>query len=1253
MADARTCPDCGSELPAHAPEGLCPRCLLGAGLASDVLSVGRGGDVGATMSLGSGGVLETITATLGAVPRVLLRDTDVGLEPPIVRPDREAGHGSTRYRIDGEIARGGMGAVLRGRDPDIGRDVAIKVLREDLLDNPDMVRRFVEEAQIGGQLQHPGIVPIYELGAFADRRPFFSMKLVKGHTLAGLLDGRKDPTSDLARLLDIVESVAQTVAYAHARGVIHRDLKPSNVMVGSFGEVQVMDWGLAKVLPRGGVVDDATAGLHTAAETVISTARSGSGDSDLSQAGSVLGTPSYMAPEQARGEIERVDERADVFALGSILCEVLTGRPAFTGRSPGEIQRTAALGDTADALGRLDACGADPELVDLARDCLAREPEDRPRHGGDVAGRLSAHLAGVQDRLRAAELAEVEARAHAEDERKRRKLTVALAASLIGTAVLVGGGWAWTAEQRAERAAVTGREVNQALAEAAELRGRARATGGGDLALLELSLAEAKRSTSLLARGEGDAELRERARSFLADVTRERDEARARATEAERDRRMTDRLTQIKVEFSGHNDRSKMDADYAAAFREYGLDIDALPAVKAGAGIVARRIADDLVSAIDQWTFCRRAMSPVDPAAVGRLIAVANEADSDTWRKRLRDALGRDDRGALRQLAATADIDHLTPESASRLAYALTAQGDAETSVALMRAVLRHHREDFWLNFDLVEGLLGMNPPRVDEALQYATAEAALRPRSCYSHFHLGLVQGMQGRHDESIAAYREAIRLDPGWIVSRGNLAQALQAQGKRDEAIAEYREAIRLKSAEAVAHYYLGNELKAQGRRDESIAEYREAARLDAERNHAGLAVVALGSSLRELGRPDEAVAIYRQILKKSPRDAAALLGLANELKAQGRPDEAIDVYREASHLNPQDAEARAALGVALFDKGDRDGSIAAFGEATRLRPIFSDRLVWLAMGRPKETIALFHTVPRDVPSNADALAALAHALKLTGQLEEAVAAVRASIRLKPESSRAHQILGWALLAQKDWDGAIPAYREAIRLKPFYVSIEIAARFELAEALRRKGRFEEAIGEYRRAKALGREAAPYDLDRWIADAERASALVARLPAVLRGEDRPKDSIEGMAFGQLCHDRGLHAAAARLWGEGLSGGLDARLRYNAACSAVLAGTGAGKDEPRPDEAEKARLRREALDWLKADLAAWSARLTGDPKAGPKVAAEFRHRKADADLSGVRDAAALAKLPEPERKDWQAVWADVDALLERAQAVPK
>ena len=225
------------------------------------------------------GALATLDKSLGGLPSVLLRDSELRDGPgPLVQPGSPempaAGDRPGRLQLLGEIARGGMGAVLKGRDPDLGRDLAVKVLLESHRDKPELIRRFIEEAQIGGQLQHPGIVPIYELGAFADRRPYFAMKLVKGRTLSSLLDERSDRAHDLPRFLSIFESVCQTIAYAHARGVIHRDLKPSNIMVGSFGEVQVMDWGLAKVLPQGGAADDASAGKTRERGTVIATARS-------------------------------------------------------------------------------------------------------------------------------------------------------------------------------------------------------------------------------------------------------------------------------------------------------------------------------------------------------------------------------------------------------------------------------------------------------------------------------------------------------------------------------------------------------------------------------------------------------------------------------------------------------------------------------------------------------------------------------------------------------------------------------------------------------------------------------------------------------------------------------------------------------------------------------------------------------------------------------------------------------------------
>ncbi len=224
-----------------------------------------------------------------------------------------------RYELGEEVGRGGMGAVLRARDPHLNRELAVKVLRGG--GEPESLRRFVEEAQVCSQLQHPGIVPVHDLGRLEDGRPFFAMKLVQGRTLAELLRKRAQPADDLPRFLDIFGQVCQAVGYAHSRGVIHRDLKPSNVMVGAFGEVQVMDWGLAKVLrphERG-----------AAAFSAVRTVRSASGDE--SREGQAMGTPAYMAPEQARGEVDSLDERADVFGLGAILCEILTGRPPFAG----------------------------------------------------------------------------------------------------------------------------------------------------------------------------------------------------------------------------------------------------------------------------------------------------------------------------------------------------------------------------------------------------------------------------------------------------------------------------------------------------------------------------------------------------------------------------------------------------------------------------------------------------------------------------------------------------------------------------------------------------------------------------------------------------------------------------------------------------------------------------------------------------------------------------------------------------------
>ncbi len=359
--------------------------------------------------------------------------TEIELGGPGGRADRpgDLGTGATagadRYELDREVGQGGIGVVYRARDRHLGRALAVKVLREEYRDDPDARRRFVAEARVGSQLQHPAIVPVYEQGQFADGRPYFTMKLVEGHSLAALLRGRGDPGRDLPRLLGAFEQVCQAVAYAHSKGVVHRDLKPANVMVGAFGEVQVMDWGFAKVLAgdRAGAAGGAPG-------------RPVGGPNGVSRSGVLMGTPAYMPPEQARGEAALVDRRADVFALGAMLCEILTGRPPYAGGSGDEVCRRAAAGDLGDAHARLDACAADAELRDLAKCCLAAEGADRPADAGAVAREVSAYLAAAQERLRRAEVERAAAEARAEEvgakahaERRARRLAVALAAALL------------------------------------------------------------------------------------------------------------------------------------------------------------------------------------------------------------------------------------------------------------------------------------------------------------------------------------------------------------------------------------------------------------------------------------------------------------------------------------------------------------------------------------------------------------------------------------------------------------------------------------------------------------------------------------------------------------------------------------------------------------------------------------------------------------------------------------------------------
>jgi serine/threonine-protein kinase len=1384
-----------------------------------------------------GDVLETIAAAVGPVPRVLLRDTDAAPGASVFRPGRDTGADpSVRYRIDGEIARGGMGAVLKGFDADLCRDVALKVLREDFLDNHELVRRFVEEAQIGGQLQHPGLVPIYELGTLSDRRPFLAMKLVKGQTFAALLEARPSPASELPRFVGIFQQVCQTVAYAHARGVIHRDLKPSNVMVGGFGEVQVMDWGLAKILDRSEGGGGAPASVP--GDTVVQTSRTYWLEG-ASMPGEVLGTPAYMAPEQARGEIHREDTRCDVFGLGSILCEILTGRPAFTGPNVLEIQRRAAQGELSEAFIRLDACGQDPELVTLARDCLAPDRELRPRDAGVVSDRIAAYENGLEQRFRMAELERAAEQARAEEaarraavERQRRRLTVLLAATIIAMLTLGVGSWAFQARQRAERIAVATRAVSRALSDAQLLLGQARASASGDLSKWTEAMAAARGAASLLAGSEVDAVTRTQIQAAIRSLLDEGQVAEARIAAEKADRRMLDQLAAIRQGLDYLVEQRRIgEVRFAAAFRDYGIDVDRLPPAEAGAMIASRPTAVELVAAIDEWTFNRRSLN--EEAGANRLMMVARAADPDPWRTQTREALARRDLPALLQRASTIDLDKVPPYTAQRLGHGLVELGEPRRAVSLLRALQRRNPGDYWITIDLIHALSALKPPPHEEIIRYFSVILALAPKSINGHRMLAEALLAAGRNEEAFETLHEAIRLRPRVAEVHANLARALAEVGKRDEALDKYRAASRLEPNDVRAHTDLAKALSTAGRQDEALAAVRAAIRLapddgwaqqvlgsilltkrdwdgaakafraaiqhggkqDANAQHdLGVAlqesgrieeaITAYGEAVRiqpksvrahadlakalsMAGRQDEALAEYRAASRLEPKDVRGHTDLAKALSMAGRQDEALAAVRQAIRLAPNDGWAQQVLGSILMIKRDWDGAATAFraaighgqgqdanahrdlGEcllqlgrteeaitayrgATRLDPddawahgklgscllalgkfeesiaagrralAIDNRLEWVHMdlawacrwlgrleesiaefrkairlnpdfdvaheglidtlrtaGRPDEAVPIYREALRLRPGDDRAHAHYARALKQVGRLGEAAAEAREAVRRRPDSGRHHNLLAWILLTNRDWDAAAAAYREAIRLGQ---DQDPWAHHELALALRSQGRLGEAIPEFQHARKVGLPGLPiaFAIKSDMAATERQRTIADRLPAVIRGDDGPADPKDLLDFAYLCYDRDLHASAARLFARAfeadpkLAADLAAHHRYNAACNVALLLAGRSKDDPPRDPICRARLRMQALGWLRADLTSLTHQLkAGTLEAQADVRATLRDWKFGRfgpDLAGVRDPEALTKLPETERKDWQTLWAEVDALLQRARS---
>ena len=692
------------------------------------------------------------------------------------------------YELHSLIGRGGMGAVYRARHLSLTRDVAVKFLLKHYAPESVTAWRFVEEARITARLQHPGIPPVHEVGTLPDGRPYLAMKLIKGHTLEDLLKARTTPADERGRFVGVFEQIAQAVAFAHSRRIIHRDLKPANVMVGDFGEVQVMDWGLAKELGEGQPADPTRSDVTLSVEL-----RLGRDGGDVTQAGSLLGTPAFMPPEQAIGAIDLVTERSDVFGLGAILCVILTGKPPFVAESAESTRQIAARGKLDDAFARLDACGAEPELIALAKRCLSPEACDRPADAGEVAKAVAALRADAERRARQAETDRATTEVKIAEERKRRRVQRALALAVVALFAIAGfAGW-WVESVRSARRAdqqaneirheadrkerdaelkvrqlTTERDVNAALNEARVLReqGLKQADDTERWALtLVAARSSLRRAESLIVSGEPTDDLR--ARVAVAGVELDRDD-RDRALLAELDRIADNNEIRLIIPISF---TSVVSRQYATTFRANGIDLAEVPTEEAVAWLKNHRFRDRLAIAIRAWVFSlsptegaigfdihgatvipetpgqpKPAPVPKKPNRRERLQAILTAVVDDPFTREWWAAVASYNGTSLKKLLTRPELHRMSSRELASLAEGLSTTPFWEVQRDLMALAYDRFPGEFWVHFrlaflaDFGAGKADPKGPKLaHETLRHLTAAVAARPRSGIARSALGM----------------------------------------------------------------------------------------------------------------------------------------------------------------------------------------------------------------------------------------------------------------------------------------------------------------------------------------------------------------------------------------------------------------------------------------------------------------------------------------------------------------------------------
>lgn len=808
-----------------------------------------------------------------------------------------------RYTLTRLHATGGIGRVWLARDNDLCREVALKELQPERLGSPVASSRFLEEARITGQLEHPGIVPVYELSKQTEGRPFYTMRFIRGRTFHDAIvayhkkraAGETGPL-DLRELLGAFVGVCNAVAYAHSRGVLHRDLKPQNVVLGDFGEVMVLDWGLAKLK---GAAED-TEILPVSLEQDESRQET--------RQGQVLGTPSYMAPEQAQGRVDLFDERTDVYGLGAVLYELLTGKPPFAGPDTQEVLKQV-VHESPPAPRRVVPSAPAP-LEAICVKALAKPRGDRYASAQDVASEVQRWL-GDEPVSAYREPLRLRARRWA---RRHRSLVDAAAAAAAVTLVLGGVAAWWFDRQRvieSRQEAALEQVLSAALWEVAQLQEWDQFSAAGSV----LSLAETRL-------GEKGSE-----------------GYRRWVSQAFQDLELLENLDAIRIsKVSGverNLDVAGADQRYEAEFSRAGLGKVGDAPAQVAERVRASSAFGRLLVALYDWAACA-----TGPARRNWVLDVARRVDNPT-------SIGQDpnfdpvtwaDPAALSQLAQDKSLHELRPRLVAAMAVQLLRAG---RDVGFLRTVQVRLPDDFWLNFLLGFALRESEP---SAAVGYYRAALALRPDAVAVREQLGRALYLHGRLADAAEEFRE-VTMPPRPNPRSRRVGRLIRWHEKSEEE-ERLRRVISRGGEGALPHLQLGDILLRRDEPSDAVAEYCKAMNVEPASAQPHIAV---GWALHSLKRPREAEEEFRKALAQEPKAAIPRYQFGEFLYRLGRKSAASDEYRRAIALDPNcldDVKEKyryhaACAAAAAADGSGVDSNKLDDQEKARLR---AQALIWL---------------------------------------------------------------------------------------------------------------------------------------------------------------------------------------------------------------------------------------------------------------------------------------------------------------------